>query len=46
PPDFLSHSLVAVPLICIYEISIALSKIVNKRKKKREEEIQSKSASL
>ena len=37
PPDFLSHSLVAVPLICIYEISIALSKIVSKRKQKREE---------
>ncbi|MEH7534928.1 twin-arginine translocase subunit TatC, partial [Bacillus toyonensis] len=35
-----------VPLICLYEISIALSKIVSKRKKKREEEIQSKSASL
>ncbi len=35
PPDFLSHSLVAVPLICIYEISIALSKIVNKRKKEK-----------
>ena len=31
---FLSHSLVAVPLICIYEISIALSKIVSKRKRK------------
>ncbi|MDR4457772.1 twin-arginine translocase subunit TatC [Bacillus tropicus] len=46
PPDFLSHSLVAVPLICIYEISIALSKIVSKRKKKREEEIHTKSASL
>ena len=45
PPDFLSHSLVAVPLICIYEVSIALSKVVSKRKKKREE-IQSKSASL
>ena len=37
PPDFLSHSLVAVPLICIYEVSIALSKVVSKRKKKREE---------
>ena len=35
PPDFLSHSLVAVPLICIYEVSIALSKVVSKRKKKR-----------
>lgn len=46
PPDFLSHSLVAVPLICIYEISIALSKIVSKRKRRREEEMQSKSASL
>ncbi|MEC2502630.1 twin-arginine translocase subunit TatC, partial [Bacillus cereus] len=33
-PDFLSHSLVAVPLICIYEVSIALSKVVSKRKKK------------
>ena len=45
PPDFLSHSLVAVPLICIYEVSIALSKVVSKRKKKREE-MQSKSASF
>ena len=34
PPDFLSHSLVAVPLICIYEVSIALSKVVSKRKRK------------
>ncbi len=35
PPDFLSHSLVAVPLICIYEVSIALSKVVSKRKKEK-----------
>ena len=35
PPDFLSHSLVAVPLICIYEVSIALSKVVSKRKRRR-----------
>lgn len=46
PPDFLSHSLVAVPLICIYEISIALSKIVYKRKQRIENSVNSKSASL
>lgn len=46
PPDFLSHSLVAVPLICIYEISIAYQRLLVSEKKKREEEIQSKSASL
>ncbi|ABS21955.1 twin-arginine translocase subunit TatC [Bacillus cytotoxicus] len=45
PPDFLSHSLVAVPLICIYEISIAISKFTSRRKQRREE-IHSKSASL
>ncbi|PEZ08073.1 twin-arginine translocase subunit TatC [Bacillus sp. AFS018417] len=46
PPDFLSHSMVAVPLICIYEISIILSKIVYKRKQSRENDFESKSASL
>ncbi|MEI4828031.1 twin-arginine translocase subunit TatC [Bacillus sp. FJAT-53711] len=46
PPDFLSHSLVAVPLICIYEISIILSKIVYKRKQSRENDFGSKSAPL
>ena len=42
PPDFLSHSLVAVPLICIYEISIALSKIVSKRKRKEKKKFSRK----
>ena len=42
PPDFYHHSLVAVPLICIYEISIALSKIVNKRKRKEKKKFSRK----
>ena len=40
PPDFLSHSLVAVPLICIYEVSIALSKVVSKRKRKEKNAVE------
>jgi sec-independent protein translocase protein TatC len=34
PPEFISHISVAIPLILIYEISVILSKIVYKRKKK------------
>lgn len=36
PPDFMSDFLVMVPLLLLYEISISLSKIVYKRKVKRE----------
>jgi sec-independent protein translocase protein TatC len=36
PPDFMSDFLVTIPLLLLYEISISLSKIVFKRKQKRE----------
>jgi sec-independent protein translocase protein TatC len=36
PPDFMSDILVAIPLLFLYEISINLSKIVFKRKQKKE----------
>ena len=36
PPDFMSDFLVAVPLIFLYEISVSFSKIVYKRKLKKE----------
>ncbi|CAH0347370.1 MULTISPECIES: twin-arginine translocase subunit TatC [unclassified Bacillus (in: firmicutes)] len=36
PPDFMSDFLVTVPLLLLYEISISLSKIVFKRKQKKE----------
>jgi sec-independent protein translocase protein TatC len=36
PPDFISDFLVAVPLLFIYELSISLSKIIYKRRVKRE----------
>lgn len=38
PPDFMSDFLVAIPLLFLYEISINLSKIVYKRKLKKEQE--------
>lgn len=38
PPDFISDFLVAVPLLFLYEISINLSKIVYKRKLKKQKE--------
>lgn len=38
PPDFMSDVLVTIPLLFLYEISINLSKIVYKRKLKREKE--------
>ncbi|EIJ78562.1 Twin-arginine protein translocation pathway component TatAD [Bacillus methanolicus PB1] len=38
PPDFMSDFLVSIPLLFLYEISINLSKIVYKRKLKKEQE--------
>lgn len=37
PPDFLSDIIVAIPLLILYELSIMLSKIVYKRKQKKEQ---------
>lgn len=37
PPDFMSDILVTIPLLLLYEISINLSKIVYKRKLKKEQ---------
>lgn len=42
PPDFMSDFLVTVPLLFLYEISINLSKIVYKRKLKKEKEWEEK----
>ncbi|MDO7488446.1 twin-arginine translocase subunit TatC [Peribacillus frigoritolerans] len=36
PPDFMSDFMVMVPLLLLYEISISLSKVVYKRRVKRE----------
>lgn len=36
PPDFMSDFIVSLPLILLYELSISLSKIVFKRRQKRE----------
>lgn len=38
PPDFMSDVLVTIPLLVLYEISINLSKIVYRRKVKKEKE--------
>lgn len=38
PPDFMSDILVTIPLLFLYEISINLSKIVYKKKLKKEKE--------
>lgn len=38
PPDFVSHISVSIPLILLYEISVSLSKVVYKRKLKKEQE--------
>ncbi|MDE3839283.1 twin-arginine translocase subunit TatC [Bacillus methanolicus] len=38
PPDFMSDILVSIPLLFLYEISINLSKIVYKRKLKKEQD--------
>ena len=40
PPDIMSDFLVAVPLIFLYEISVSFSKIVYKRKLKKEKQWQ------
>ena len=40
PPDFMSDFFVAVPLIFLYEISVSFSKIVYKRKLKKEKQWQ------
>jgi sec-independent protein translocase protein TatC len=40
PPDFMSDFIVTIPLLLLYEISINLSKIVYKRKLKKEKEWQ------
>ncbi len=42
PPEFISHISVAIPLILLYEISVLVSAIVYKRKKKRLELISNK----
>lgn len=38
PPDIMSDTLVTIPLLFLYEISINMSKIVYKRKMKKEQE--------
>lgn len=38
PPDFISDILVIIPLLFLYEVSISLSKLVYRRKKKKETE--------
>lgn len=38
PPDFMSDILVTIPLLVLYEISINLSKVVYRRKLKKEKE--------
>ncbi|KIY22256.1 MULTISPECIES: twin-arginine translocase subunit TatC [Mesobacillus] len=42
PPDFMSDILVTIPLLFLYEISINLSKVVYRRKLKKEKEWQEK----
>lgn len=41
PPDFLSDVLILVPLLFLYEVSINLSKVVYRRKLRREKEYSS-----
>jgi sec-independent protein translocase protein TatC len=43
PPDFMSDILVTIPLLVLYEISINLSKIVYRRKLKKEQDWQENS---
>jgi len=45
PPDFMSDFLVTIPLLFLYEISINLSKIVYRRKLKKEKEWEAQMAS-
>ncbi|MDZ5473128.1 twin-arginine translocase subunit TatC [Bacillus sp. 31A1R] len=40
PPDFLSDVLVTIPLLFLYEISINLSKVVYKRKLRKDKELE------
>ena len=40
PPDFMSDFIVIMPLLLLYEISISLSKIVFKRRQKREAKLE------
>lgn len=40
PPDFMSDIIVTIPLLLLYEISINLSKVVYRRKQKKEREWQ------
>ncbi|MBU9711320.1 twin-arginine translocase subunit TatC [Evansella tamaricis] len=39
PPDFMSDVLVIIPLLLLYEVSISLSRVVYRRKIKREKEM-------
>lgn len=41
PPDFILQIVVAIPLIVLYEISIVLSRIVYRKKLKKQEELSS-----
>ena len=38
PPDVISQTLVAIPMILLFEVSILLSKIIGKRKKNHEDD--------
>src|SRR5690625_6031628 len=38
PPDFISQIIVMAPLIALYELGVALSKVVYKRKLRAEED--------
>jgi sec-independent protein translocase protein TatC len=35
PPDVVSQIMVAVPMLALYEVSIALSRLVGRRRKER-----------
>jgi sec-independent protein translocase protein TatC len=37
PPDVISQILVAIPMLVLFEVSILISKIISKRKKRRED---------
>lgn len=43
PPDFMSDFIVTLPLLLLYELSISLSKIVFKRRQKREVQLEESS---
>ncbi|MDF2524848.1 MAG: tatC [Clostridiales bacterium] len=40
PPDIISQILVSVPMLFLFEISVILCKIINRRKSKREKELE------